>query len=207
MADRLAQYRRKRDFSKTSEPRGGRRKRAAHALRFVVQKHAARRLHYDFRLEMDGVLKSWAVPKGPSLDPGVKRLAVKVEDHPLDYRDFEGVIPEGEYGGGAVIVWDEGTWVPQGEGDPETALARGALKFDLHGKRLNGGWALVRLRRGNGKNWLLVKEKDEQARPGSDHELVEENRTSVVSGRELEEVAEAPDRVWRSNSAAPDDDR
>lgn len=206
MADRLSQYRRKRDFSKTSEPRGSRPKRAAHAPRFVVQKHDARRLHYDFRLEMDGVLKSWAVPKGPSLDPGVKRLAVQVEDHPLDYRDFEGVIPEGEYGGGTVIVWDEGTWAPQGD-DPATALARGALKFELHGERLKGGWALVRLRRGNGKNWLLVKEKDEQAQTGSDDEVVEENRTSVVSGRDLEEVAEAPDRVWPSNSAAPDDDR
>ncbi len=202
MADRLSQYRRKRDFTKTPEPRGGRRKRAAHPLRFVVQKHAARRLHYDFRLEMGGVLKSWAVPKGPSLDPRVKRLAVQVEDHPLDYGDFEGVIPEGEYGGGAVIVWDEGAWVPQDD-DPEAALARGMLKFELHGKRLRGGWALVRLRSGDGKNWLLVKEKDEWARPGSDDEVVEENRTSVVSGRDLEEVAQARDRVWYSNRADP----
>jgi bifunctional non-homologous end joining protein LigD len=202
MADRLSQYRRKRDFAKTPEPRGSRRKRGAHPLRFVVQKHAARRLHYDFRLEMGGVLKSWAVPNGPSLDPRVKRLAVKVEDHPLDYGDFEGVIPEGEYGGGAVIVWDEGTWVPQDD-DPEAALARGALKFELHGKRLRGGWALVRMRRGDSKNWLLVKEKDEWARPGSDDEVVEENRTSVVSGRDLEEVAQARDRVWHSNRAEP----
>jgi bifunctional non-homologous end joining protein LigD len=198
MGDRLSQYRRKRDFTKTPEPRGGRRKRAAHELRYVIQKHDARRLHYDFRLELNGVLKSWAVPKGPSLDPRVKRLAVEVEDHPLDYGDFEGVIPAGEYGGGTVIVWDEGSWVPQGD-DPAAALARGALKFDLHGERLKGGWALVRLKRGDGKNWLLVKEKDDEAQPGSDDEIVAENPTSVVSGRDLEEVGEAPERVWRSN--------
>ncbi|HJT06049.1 MAG TPA: DNA polymerase ligase N-terminal domain-containing protein [Stellaceae bacterium] len=198
MADPLARYRRKRDFAKTPEPKGGRRKRAAHALRYVIQKHAARRLHYDFRLELDGVLKSWAVPKGPSLDPKVKRLAVEVEDHPLDYGDFEGVIPQGEYGGGTVIVWDEGSWVPAGD-DPAAALARGALKFELNGERLKGGWALVRLKRGDGKNWLLVKEKDAAAEPGSDDEVVAENQTSVVSGRDLEEVGEAPARVWRSN--------
>lgn len=200
MVDRLSQYRRKRDFSKTPEPHGGRHKRATHALRFVVQKHDARRLHYDFRLELDGVLKSWAVPKGPSLDPSVKRLAVQVEDHPIDYGDFEGVIPEGEYGGGAVIVWDEGTWIPHGD-DPAAALARGTLAFELRGERLRGGWALVRLKRGDGKNWLLIKEKDEEAQPGCDDEVVEENQTSVVSGRDLEEVAAASDRVWRSNRA------
>jgi bifunctional non-homologous end joining protein LigD len=204
MADRLARYHRKRDFTKTPEPRGGRRKRAAQALRYVIQKHAARRLHYDFRLELDGVLKSWAVPKGPSLDPRVKRLAVEVEDHPLDYGDFEGVIPAGEYGGGTVIVWDEGSGAPHGD-DPAAALARGALKFELQGERLKGGWALVRLRRGDGKNWLLVKEKDDEAQPGSDDEIVAENPTSVVSGRDLEEVGEAPQRVWRSNRARDDE--
>src|SRR5260221_8828188 len=141
MADRLSQYRRKRDFTKTPEPRGGRRKRAAHPVRFVVQKHAARRLHYDFRLEMGGVLKSWAVPKGPSLDPRVKRLAVQVEDHPLDYGDFEGVIPEGEYGGGAVLVWDEGGWVPQDD-DTRAPLAPGMLKIELHCQRPRGGWGV-----------------------------------------------------------------
>jgi bifunctional non-homologous end joining protein LigD len=206
MADPLSQYRRKRDFAKTPEPRGGRRKKPAHPLRFVVQKHAARRLHYDFRLEMDGVLKSWAVPKGPSLDPRVKRLAVQVEDHPLDYGRFEGVIPAHEYGGGSVIVWDEGDWAADAD-DPAAALTRGALKFSLHGKRLSGGWALIRLRRDNGKNWLLVKEADEWAQPGSDDDVVEKNQTSVVSGRDLEAVAQAPDRVWHSNRAGQDDER
>src|SRR5260221_9629109 len=144
MADRLSQYRRKRDFTKTPEPRGGRRKRAAHPLRFVVQKHAARRLHYDFRLEMGGVLKSWAVPKGPSLDPKVKRLAVEVEDHPLDYGDFEGTIPKDQYGGGTVQLWDRGYWIP--EGDPYEGLKKGDLKFTLVGERLRGSWVLVRMR-------------------------------------------------------------
>lgn len=203
MTGGLSQYRRKRDFAKTPEPKGARRKRAAHALRFVVQKHAARRLHYDFRVEMGGVLKSWAVPKGPSLDPGVKRLAVEVEDHPIEYGDFEGVIPEGEYGGGTVLVWDAGTWVPEGS-DPEADHRRGSLKFELRGKRLRGRWGLVRMRRRSGgdKNWLLIKEQDEFARPGSDDEVTEENQTSVVSGRDLDAVAKARDRVWHSNRTA-----
>jgi bifunctional non-homologous end joining protein LigD len=204
MVDRLSQYRRKRDFTKTPEPAGARRRRAPGKLRFVVQKHAARRLHYDFRLEMGGVLKSWAVPKGPSLDPRVKRLAVHVEDHPLEYGDFEGVIPEGEYGGGTVIVWDKGTWVPDEE-DPEAAYRRGALKFELRGKRLRGRWALVRMEgRDGGKNWLLIKEKDDTARPGSEDEVTAENQTSVKSGRDIEQVAKARDRVWRSNRGEQD---
>ena len=198
----IATYNRKRDFTKTKEPKG--RKLKGGGDSFVVQKHEASRLHWDFRLELDGVLKSWAVPKGPSLDPRVKRLAVEVEDHPLDYGDFEGVIPEGEYGGGTVIVWDEGSWIPAGD-DPAAALARGALKFELRGERLTGGWALVRLRRGDGKNWLLVKEKDAAAEPGSDDEIVAENQTSVVSGRDLEEVGAAPERVWRSNRGRGDE--
>jgi bifunctional non-homologous end joining protein LigD len=192
------EYRRKRDFSKTPEPKGsatkGRRKNAP--LRFVVHKHAARRLHYDFRLEMDGVLKSWAVPKGPSLDPGEKRLAVQVEDHPLEYIDFEGVIPDGAYGAGAVLIWDRGTWVP--EGDPEAAYERGALKFELKGQRLRGHWVLVRMSKtGNKKNWLLIKERDAEARPGSGDAVVARNRTSVVTGRDLETIAAARDRVWQ----------
>ena len=138
----LERYRKKRDFSKTPEPRGKRRKRGS-KLSFVIQKHDASRLHYDFRLELDGVLKSWAVPKGPSLDPTQRRLAVQVEDHPIEYADFEGIIPHGEYGGGTVLVWDRGTWTP--EEDPERGLASGALKFSLDGEKLSGSWALVRI--------------------------------------------------------------
>src|SRR5438552_15637312 len=140
----LADYRRKRDFRRTPEPLGQRDKRSGHDLRFVIQKHAATRLHYDFRLELDGVLKSWAVPKGPSLDPAEKRLAVHVEDHPLDYGEFEGVIPEGEYGGGTVLLWDRGTWIPL-DPDPAAAYRKGSLKFILQGQKLHGKWALVRM--------------------------------------------------------------
>jgi bifunctional non-homologous end joining protein LigD len=186
----LAEYQRKRDFSRTSEPIGARAKhRGKQApLRFVVQKHAARRLHYDFRLEMDGVLKSWAVPKGPSLDPGVKRLAVHVEDHPLEYAGFEGVIPEGEYGAGAVLIWDRGSWVP--EGDPVTNYEHGALKFELRGERLRGRWMLVRMDRQRNKNyWLLIKERDAEARPGSGDAVVTANQGSIASGRDIPAVA------------------
>src|SRR4029453_18600263 len=160
----LAEYRRKRRFKKTPEPAGqASKRRSPRQLRFVVQKHAARRLHYDFRLELDGVLVSWAVPKGPSLDPAEKRLAVHVEDHPLDYRNFEGRIPEGEYGAGEVIVWDRGTWTP--DGDPRRDLTRGRLEFQLSGEKLSGGWRLLRMRGRNGRdgsrddgrdNWLLM---------------------------------------------------
>src|SRR5437588_1319111 len=161
----LGEYKRKRDFHRTPEPAGARprAKKKAAALSFVIQKHAARRLHYDFRLELDGVLKSWAVPKGPSLDPGEKRLAVHVEDHPIEYGGFEGVIPKGQYGGGTVLLWDRGTWIPEGP-DPEAAYKKGALKFRLDGDKLHGNWALVRM---GGKaanerheNWLLIKERD-----------------------------------------------
>lgn len=202
MTDRLTPYRRKRNFTRTPEPRGRTARRAAGGLRFVVQKHAARRLHYDFRLEMGGVLKSWAVPKGPSLDPRVKRLAVHVEDHPLDYADFEGVIPEGEYGGGTVLVWDTGVWLPR-NGDPERAYRQGMLKFELRGKKLRGCWALIRMggKRGE-KNWLLVKERDEHAASEDDEDVVDEQPRSVLSGRDLDAVARDRDRVWRSHRAA-----
>ena len=202
MADRLARYRKRRDFAQTPEPAGVARRRGG-APHFVVQKHAARRLHYDFRLELDGVLKSWAVPKGPSLDPQARRLAVEVEDHPLDYAGFEGVIPQGQYGGGSVLVWDEGSWQPQGE-DAGRALKAGSLKFELKGKKLQGGWALARMggKRGE-KNWLLIKEKDKYAKPGSDAEIVEKRPNSVLSGRSISAVAKASDRVWQSNRAAP----
>src|SRR5438105_4626969 len=180
----LEEYRRKRHFDRTPEPRGKRGVRGR-ALRFVVHEHAASHLHYDFRLELNGVLKSWAVPKGPSLDPGQKRLAVQVEDHPLEYGSFEGVIPKGEYGAGQVIVWDRGTWTPRG--DARADLERGNLKFDLAGEKLAGGWALVRM---GGRfaasaarpQWLLVKEKDEHARSGAKANLTEGRPESVVSG-------------------------
>src|SRR6266545_2120540 len=158
---KLAEYRRKRDFTRTAEPRGtGRRK--AQALAYVIQKHAASRLHYDLRLELDGVMKSWAVPKGPSLDPAVKRLAMQVEDHPIEYNAFEGTIPKGEYGGGTVMIWDRGTYTYGGDdtGDPVESLRQGYTKGDfkvvLKGKRLKGSWVLVRTRRGDSKRaqWL-----------------------------------------------------
>jgi bifunctional non-homologous end joining protein LigD len=169
----LAEYQRKRDFSRTPEPRGSRTKGRDHGapLLFVVQKHAARRLHYDFRLELDGVLKSWAVPKGPSLDPAVKRLAVQVEDHPIAYAAFEGVIPQGEYGAGTVLICDRGTWLPAG--DPIEAYERGTLKFELQGERLRGRWILIRMEARRSNNyWLLVKERDAEARPGSGDAVV-----------------------------------
>src|SRR5271166_388024 len=167
----LDQYRKKRDFTVTPEPSGeGRaRKPGAKALRYVIQKHRASQLHYDFRLEWNGVMLSWAVPKGPSLDPSVKRLAMQVEDHPVDYSDFEGAIPSGEYGGGTVMIWDTGTWTPEVP-EVEVALKKGDLKFTLNGKKLKGSWVLVRTR-GFGRNpskpsWLLIKHRDAYASEG-----------------------------------------
>lgn len=162
----LTEYRGKRDFKVTSEPRGTKRSAPSarsHDLRFVIQEHHASHLHYDFRLELEGVLKSWAVPKGPPLKPGVKRLAVQVEDHPVSYGSFEGTIPEGEYGAGTVRIWDEGTWNSNSssESSARNALKNGVLKFELHGRRLRGQWALVRMKRAKTDNaWLLIKEKD-----------------------------------------------
>jgi len=200
----LRRYRGKRDFARTPEPSGRERPKRVRApadeFTFVVQKHAARRLHYDFRLELGGVLLSWAIPKGPSLDPSEKRLAVRTEDHPLEYSDFEGVIPEGEYGGGAVMVWDRGRWAP--EGDAEDGLKRGRLTFSLRGHKLVGRFHLVRTK-GNGKaeNWLFFKGKEAaEVKDGAGaDEVTEREPKSVVSGRTVEEVAAAPDRVWHSN--------
>ncbi|MEX2118960.1 MAG: DNA ligase D [Pirellulales bacterium] len=209
----LEEYQRKRHFERTPEPKAAagkaKKKSATKAKRkspkkpakprFVVQKHAARRLHYDFRLEMEGVLKSWAVPKGPSLDPKQKRLAVEVEDHPIEYGDFEGVIPEGEYGGGTVIVWDRGEWTT--DGDPVEQYKSGKLKFQLHGQKLQGGWTLVRMPARSGDrspNWLLIKERDEAARPLAEFDVLKELPDSVVSGRSLDEVAQQRDRTWHS---------
>jgi len=193
----LQEYKRKRDFKKTPEPAG--KVAAAKGSSFVIQKHAATRLHYDFRLEMEGVLRSWAVPKGPSLDPGEKRLAVHVEDHPLDYGGFEGVIPKGEYGGGTVLLWDHGTWQP--DGDPVKAYRKGHIKFQLDGEKLHGGWHLVRLqgKDEDKENWLLFKENDEFAVAGSGDAVVQEYPASVTTGLTLEEIAANPDRVWKSN--------
>ena len=186
--NKLTKYREKRDFTKTAEPSGERGIAASARRRFVIQKHDATRLHYDLRLELDGVFKSWAVTKGPSLDPHDKRLAVEVEDHPLDYGDFEGTIPQGQYGGGTVQLWDRGYWEPEGSKTPEEALAKGDFKFSLDGDRLHGSWVLVRMRhdRTGGKrtNWLLIKHRDEHAREGDDGAVLLEDR-SVASGRRL----------------------
>ena len=188
--DALQLYRAKRDFDRTLEPAGTPGGEATH--RFVVQKHDATRLHYDLRLELGGVLKSWAVTRGPSLDPKEKRLAVEVEDHPVDYAGFEGTIPKGNYGAGAVIVWDEGTWAPLVPGsDPVADLARGELKIRITAHRMTGGWVLIRLKPKPGEkrnNWLLIKEKDEAARPGSGAALLEAD-TSVKTGRTIAQVA------------------
>lgn len=194
----LDAYRRQRDFSQTREPGGKRRatgRRGNGTLRYVIQKHDATHLHYDFRLELDGTLKSWAIPKGPSLDPADKRLAVHVEDHPLDYADFEGHIPEGQYGAGDVIVWDRGTWRPHG--DARAAYRAGKLKFDLDGEKLHGAWTLVRTRLpGSGRHpkeqWLLIKERDAQVRPSGEYDITQALPASVISGREVEGDPPAP---------------
>ena len=200
-ADRLARYRAKRDFNVTSEPSGGG-PPPAEGHRFVVQRHRARRLHYDLRLEAAGVLLSWAVPKGPTLDPDVRRMAVHVEDHPLDYYDFEGVIPAGEYGGGDVIVWDWGTWDLAETDDPLAALDAGNLHFDLHGEKLRGRFVLVRSKRGTDKDWLLLHKHDDDAVKGWD---AEDYPRSVKTGRTNDEVKAAPAASWSSGAiwAAP----
>ncbi len=198
----LERYREKRDFKATPEPRGRVAPKKRQDLSFVVQKHAASHLHYDFRLELDGVLLSWAVPKGPSLDPADKRLAMHVEDHPLEYGDFEGTIPTKQYGGGTVLLWDRGIWIPKG--DPAADYRKGHLKFDLVGDKLRGGWALVRTHGSkygsNGKQaWLLIKESDKFARRGTDAKIVDDEPDSVLSGRSIEEVARDRDHVWHSD--------
>ncbi|HZE42426.1 MAG TPA: DNA ligase D [Steroidobacteraceae bacterium] len=188
----LNPYQTKRDFSKTAEPSGERRVAPSARLRFVVQKHAARQLHYDLRLEWDGVFKSWAVARGPSNDPADKRLAVEVEDHPLDYGDFEGTIPKGEYGGGTVMVWDRGYWTPEGAKSTDDALRGGDLKFTLEGQKLQGSWVLVRMRGdkfgGKRTNWLLIKHRDTSSKAGGAEALLNEDR-SVASGRSMEQIA------------------
>ena len=194
MADnqKLSAYRAKRNFAKTAEPRGAAEISPCGRRRFVIQKHDATRLHYDLRLELDGTFKSWAVTKCPSLDPHDKRLAVEVEDHPLDYGDFEGTIPKGEYGGGTVQLWDRGYWEPEGNKTPEKALASGDLKFSLEGRRLHGSWVLVRMKRdrmgGKRTNWLLIKHRDAYAQEGDSGAVLEEDR-SIASGRTMAAIA------------------
>ena len=193
-------YRKKRKFDVTSEPRG--RKAARGGNRYVIQKHAATRLHYDLRLELDGVMKSWAVTRGPSLDPAEKRLAVHVEDHPIEYNTFEGTIPQGEYGGGTVMIWDRGRWFP--EGDPHKGYAKGHLDFTLDGEKLHGRWHLVRMRprdKDRHENWLLIKAKDEAARSGREPRHFGRRAFVGVTGRSMDEIAEGKGRkrVWHSN--------
>ncbi len=209
VARQLQRYRLKRDFVRTPEPSGRPTPdRPAEDRLYVIQKHAATRLHYDFRLELDGTLKSWAVPKGPSLDPSQKRLAVHVEDHPIDYAEFEGTIPPKQYGAGTVLIWDRGTWLPIG--DPHDGYRRGVLKFRLDGRKLHGAWALVRMhprgksdRRGDGKdNWLLIKEKDDGAKRGREAEIVERSTESVTSGRQLEDIASGQPRRRTSSGSS-----
>ena len=198
MPDLLKKYRQMRDFGDTPEPSGKEKKPKTKLPIFVIQKHQASHLHYDFRLEMEGVLKSWAVPKGPSYDPNVKRLAMMTEDHPYDYASFEGVIPEGNYGAGNVIIWDQGMWelIEPGD-DPVKALKSGKLTFRLHGKKMFGEWALVRIRGRSpkGNEWLLLKHRDEYASDKVD--VTEVAPMSVVSNRTVEDVD--PGRVWISN--------
>lgn len=196
----LARYRAMRDFAMTAEP-SGKGDAAAEmdgdGLPFVIQKHAATRLHYDFRLGWRGVLKSWAVTKGPSYYPGDKRLAVEVEDHPIAYGGFEGTIPEGQYGGGTVMVWDQGTWEPLV--DVDEGLRKGKLSFTLHGRKLKGNWALVRMGRlaSKGKpSWLLIKEHDKYAREEGDAPVTESEPKSAITGRTMEQIAAAQDHVW-----------
>jgi bifunctional non-homologous end joining protein LigD len=186
----LKSYRHKRRFEETREPRGAPPDRRENSALYVVQKHDATRLHYDFRLELDGVLLSWAVTRGPSYDPKQKRLAIRTEDHPLEYGQFEGTIPKGHYGGGTVMLWDTGRWTPLG--DPHQGLETGKLVFELHGQRLRGRWALVRMRprpKDKKENWLLLKEKDAFA--NSHEDLLEAETRSIVSGREMREISAA----------------
>ena len=195
----LAEYNGKRDFSRTKEPAGKVPKARGKTLHFVIQKHEASHLHYDFRLELDGVMKSWAVPKGPSLDPGVRRLAMEVEDHPISYNTFEGTIPAGEYGGGTVMLWDRGTYEAEDGGGVESlrrGYEKGDLKIVVHGKRLHGGWVLVRMKRPGRPQWLLIKHRDAYADPSRD--VTADETTSVVTKRTMEQIALGR-RVWHSN--------
>ncbi|MGH7872439.1 MAG: DNA polymerase ligase N-terminal domain-containing protein [Candidatus Binatia bacterium] len=197
---RLAEYNRKRRFDVTPEPAGNLKRARKKTLEFVVQKHRASRLHYDFRLEHDSVMLSWAVPKGPSLDPANKRFAMQTEDHPIEYNQFEGVIPEGEYGGGTVMIWDRGTWEPE-VGDVDAALAKGDLKFTLHGSKLIGSWVLVRMR---DRQWLLIKHRDKAA---SSLDIAATKPRSAVSHRTLAGIARRAGATTRQLKQAAEADQ
>jgi bifunctional non-homologous end joining protein LigD len=201
---KLAKYRAKRNFSRTKEPRGGLShvKLKSAGGRYVIQKHDATRLHYDLRLELDGVMLSWAVTRGPSLVPGDKRLAIHVEDHPIEYNKFEGTIPEGEYGGGTVMIWDRGTWRP--DKDPRRGMQKGHLDFELYGEKLKGRWHLVRMRKRPDERqepWLLIKSDDKYARKKSDRDIVEQKDRSVATGRTMSQIAGDKKKVWQSTRA------
>jgi bifunctional non-homologous end joining protein LigD len=204
----LAVYHAKRDFSKTAEPAGEAHRHASrNSLQFVIQKHAASHLHFDLRLELDGVMKSWAVPKGPHYDPSVRRLAMEVEDHPIEYNAFEGTIPQGEYGGGTVMIWDHGVYGPESGGGEEAIRAgyeRGDLKFVMEGSRMLGGWVLVRTRRDDrGRaQWLLIKHRDEFAQSGFD--VVAMANTSIVTGRTMDEIARGAPSRKRGSRKSPE---
>ena len=213
--EQLAEYRRKRDFHRTAEPEGGGpAKKSTKQLAFVIQKLAASHLHFDLRLELDGVMKSWAVPKGPAPDPSIKRLAMQVEDHPIEYNTFEGTIPPGEYGGGTVMLWDQGWYEPEtggGEDGVREGYRKGDLKVVFHGKRMKGSWVLVRTRgwgggsSGGKPSWLLIKHRDAHAESGD--ALVERHVTSVVSKRTMEQIGgSVKSRVWHSNRPSSADD-
>lgn len=201
MPDPLKKYRSMRDFGATPEPSGGKPKKTRLPI-FVIQKHAATRLHYDFRLEMEGVLKSWAIPKGPSYDPTVKRLAMMTEDHPYDYASFEGVIPAGNYGGGNVIIWDSGTWELTEPDDPVQGIKSGKLAFRMYGKKMFGEWALVKIKGrpgSKGNEWLLLKHRDEFA--NTDVDVTEVAPRSIISDKTIDEIG-ASKRTWQSNRPA-----
>ena len=195
----LGEYNAKRDFTRTAEPAGKVPRPRGKTLHFVIQKHAASHLHYDFRLELDGVMKSWAVPKGPSLDPSIRRLAMEVEDHPVAYNTFEGTIPQGEYGGGTVMLWDRGTYEADDDGGPaslRSGYEKGELRFVVHGKRIRGAFVLARLRRPGRPQWLLIKRRDDYADPERD--VTAEETTSVATRRTMEQIASGR-RVWHSS--------
>lgn len=195
----LKQYNKKRNFTKSPEPKGKR--KAGSKYLFVVQKHAASHLHYDFRLELDGVLLSWAIPKGPCLDPTVKRLAMQVEDHPVEYGQFEGIIPEGEYGGGTVMLWDIGKWIPQDE-HPAVSYKKGHLQFILRAKKLNGLFNLIRLE-SNDKSWLLIKGQDRYALPISNYDILQKKPNSVLTGMSIEEISKKYTKIWQKKGEKP----